>query len=49
MKNNSLQFLLLSMFLASCSGGGGGSSLELTVQQFTSFSVNEDDVYETII
>jgi len=48
MKNNSLQFLLLSIFLASC-GGGGGSSLELTVQQFSSFSVNEDDVYETIV
>ena len=49
MKNNSLQFLLLSIFLASCGGGGGGSSLELTVQQFSSFSVNEDDIYETII
>ena len=49
MKNNSIQFLLLSFFLASCGGGGGGSSLELTVQQFNSFSVNEDDIYETII
>ena len=48
MKNNSLQFLLLSIFLASC-GGGGGSSLELTVQQFNSFSVNEDETYETVI
>ena len=48
MKNKSLEFLLLSIFLASC-GGGGGSSLVLTVQQFTSFSVNEDDVYETIV
>ena len=49
MKNNSLQFLLLSLFLVSCGGGGSGSSLELTVQQFSSFSVNEDDIYETII
>ena len=49
MKNNSLQFLLLSFFLASCGGGGGGSSLVLTVQQFNSFSVNEDDIYETVI
>ena len=48
MKNNSLKFLLLSIFLASC-GCGGGSSLVLTVQQFTSFSINEDDNYETII
>ena len=48
MKNKSLEFLLLSIFLASC-GGGGGSSLVLTVQQFTSFSVNEDDIYETIV
>ena len=49
MKNNSLQFLLLSFFIASCGGGGGGSSLVLTVQQFNSFSVNEDDIYETVI
>ena len=49
MKNNSLQFLLLSIFLASCGGGGGGSSLVLTVQQFSSFSVNEDDTYQTVI
>ena len=48
MKNNSLQFLLLSIFLASC-GGGGGSSLILTVQQFSSFSVNEDSSYQTVI
>jgi hypothetical protein len=48
MKNNSLQFLLLSIFLASC-GGGGGSSLILTVQQFSSFSVNEDSTYQTVI
>ena len=48
MKNKSLEFLLLSIFLASC-GGGGGSSLVLTVQQFTSFSVNEDEIYETIV
>ena len=48
MKNNSLQFLLLSLFLASC-GGGGGSSLILTVQQFSSFSVNEDSSYQTVI
>ena len=48
MKNNSLQFLLLSIFLASC-GGGGGSSLVLTVQQFSSFSVNEDDNFQTVI
>ena len=48
MKNNSLQFLLLSIFLASC-GGGGGSSLVLTVQQFSSFSVNEDDTFQTVI
>ena len=49
MKNYSLQFLLLSIFLASCGGGGGGSSLVLTVQQFSSFSVNEDDTYQTVI
>ena len=49
MKNKSLQFLLLSIFLASCGGGGGGSSLELTVQQFSSFSVNEDDTFQTVI
>ena len=48
MKNKSLEFLLLSIFLASC-GGGGGSSLVLTVQQFSSFSVNEDDDYQTVI
>ncbi len=48
MKNNSLQFLLLSIFLTSC-GGGGGSSLILTVQQFSSFSVNEDSSYQTVI
>ena len=48
MKNNSLQFLIVSIFLASC-GGGGGSSLELTVQQFSTFSVNEDDTYQTVI
>ncbi len=48
MKNNSLQFLIVSIFLASC-GGGGGSSLELTVQQFSTFSVNEDDNFQTVI
>ena len=48
MKNNPLQFLIISIFLASC-GGGGGSSLELTVQQFSTFSVNEDDTYQTVI
>ena len=47
MKNNSLQFLLLSFFIASC--GGGGSGLTLTVQQLSSFSVNEDETYETVI
>ena len=49
MKNNSLQFLLLSLLIASCGGGGGGSSLELTVQQFSSFSVDEDDTFQTVI
>jgi len=49
MKNNSLQFLLLSLLVASCGGGGGGSSLELTVQQFSSFSVDEDDTFQTVI
>jgi len=49
MKNNSLQFLLLTIFLASCGGGGGSSSLELVVQNFSSFSVNEDETYETVI
>ena len=48
MKNNSLQFLLL-LLIASCGGGGGGSSLELTVQQFSSFSVDEDDTFQTVI
>ena len=47
MKNNSIQFLLLSFFIASC--GGGGSGLTLTVQQLSSFSVNEDETYETVI
>ena len=49
MKNNYLSFLLLPFILVSCGGGGGGSSLVLTVQQFTSFNVNEDDFYETVI
>ena len=49
MKNNFLSFLLLPFILVSCGGGGGGSSLVLTVQQFTSFNVNEDDFYETVI
>ena len=49
MKNNSIQFLLISLFIASCGGGGGGSSLELTVQQFSSFSVDEDDNFQTVI
>ena len=49
MKNNTLQFLLFSLLLSACGGGGGSSSLELTVQQFSSFSVNEDDIYETVI
>ena len=49
MKNNFLSFLLLPIFLVSCGGGGGGSSFVLTVQQFTSFNVNEDESYETVI
>ena len=49
MKNNFLSFLLLPFILVSCGGGGGGSSLVLTVQQFTSFNVNEDEFYETVI
>ena len=49
MKNNFLTFLLLPIFLVSCGGGGGGSSFVLTVQQFTSFNVNEDESYETVI
>ncbi len=49
MKNNSLKFLFISLFIASCGGGGGSSPLILTVQQFSSFSVNEDDTYQTVI
>ena len=49
MKNNFLSFLLLPIILVSCGGGGGGSSFVLTVQQFTSFNVNEDESYETVI
>ncbi len=48
MKNNFLSFLLLPIILVSC-GGGGSSPLVLTVQQFTSFNVNEDESYETVI
>ena len=48
MKNYSVYFLILTFFLTSC-GGGGNSSFVLTVQQFTSFTVNEDDSYQTVI
>ena len=48
MKNYSVYFLILTFFLTSC-GGGGSSSFVLTVQQFTSFTVNEDDSYQTVI
>ena len=48
MKNNFFIFLLLPIILVSC-GGGGSSPLVLTVQQFTSFNVNEDESYETVI
>ena len=49
MKNHYIKILLVSFFISACGGGGGGSSLELTVEPFSSFSVNEDDIYETVI
>ena len=48
MKNYSVYFLIIAFFLTSC-GGGGSSSFDLTVQPFSSFTVNEDDNYQTVI
>ena len=48
MKNYSVYFLIIAFFLTSC-GGGGSSSFDLTVQPFSSFTVNEDDSYQTVI
>ena len=49
MKNYSIYFLILTLLVTSCGGGGGSSPFVLTVQQFSSFTVNEDDSYQTVI
>ena len=49
MKNYSIYFLILAFLVTSCAGGGGSSPFVLTVQQFSSFTVNEDDSYQTVI
>ncbi len=49
MKNYSIYFLILAFLVTSCGGGGGSSPFVLTVQQFSSFTVNEDDSYQTVI
>ena len=49
MKNKIFIFLISAFIITSCGGGGGGGPLILTVTPFSTLSVDEDDVYETVI
>ena len=49
MKNKYLRLIISLFFIYSCGGGGGSAPFVLNVSNFNSFSVDEDETFQTVI